>query len=271
MVFPPGPWMMTRKGPRDSNRSNAIWMCWHNWSYTYGRSAGGYSLEPADRAAAGGGTGYLASCSNWATSSGIVPILDFGDATLPSENSAPPRDRRGQRSSAGLCVSRCVSHVPRRIPFSGLQLCSPRALPMLHLNDYPADPPIDQITTVTGFIRAMASPLGGHPARVPCPGRGTGAVPLELFNRNLWKLEALEVARTGLSKMKEAVARSLATESTGERKEKKVRTMNSEEALGKCVSYIDTQMQPHGKTGGAQDQERPRPAVTLSVKRARAR
>lgn len=89
--------------------------------------------------------------------------------------------------------------------FHGLKLFSAGALPVFHLNDYPADPP-----------RAQAN--DGH--RI-MPGDGVAPLPqilrdlaatggqtvlsLELFNRSYYEQDALEVARLGLAKMKAAV------------------------------------------------------------------
>ncbi len=90
--------------------------------------------------------------------------------------------------------------------FSGLKLLSPQALQVFHFNDYPADPPREKIRDehrvypgdgvapigdiLRGFLSVGAAPV----------------LSLELFNPSYWKQDPLEVAQTGLRKMKEAVA-----------------------------------------------------------------
>lgn len=90
--------------------------------------------------------------------------------------------------------------------FGGLNLLSGSAIQVFHMNDYPAKPPraemndshrvfpgdgIAPLAKILGGLRAKGSPV---------------ALSLELFNRDYWKQEPLDVAVTGLRKMKAAVA-----------------------------------------------------------------
>lgn len=93
--------------------------------------------------------------------------------------------------------------------FHGLKLISGRAVQVFHLNDYPSDPPRetirdqdrvmpgDGVAPLDQIIRDMAAM---NPDMV---------LSLELFSPNYWKQDALEVAKIGLAKMKEAVAKAL--------------------------------------------------------------
>jgi len=77
------------------------------------------------------------------------------------------------------------------------------------LNDYPADPPRetigdrdrvypgDGIAPLTQIIRDLYA------------NGGRAFLSLELFNPNYWKQDPLEVAKTGLAKMKGAVGKAL--------------------------------------------------------------
>ncbi|BCX48038.1 xylose isomerase [Haloferula helveola] len=92
--------------------------------------------------------------------------------------------------------------------FASLLQLGPQALQTFHMNDYPADPPRESIKDehrvypgdgiaplteiLQGFHQVGASPV----------------LSLELFNRSYWKQPALEVAKTGLAKMKAAVAKA---------------------------------------------------------------
>jgi sugar phosphate isomerase/epimerase len=94
--------------------------------------------------------------------------------------------------------------------FAGLRLLNGAAMHCFHMNDYPATPPRetirdadrvypgDGIAPLTQILRDLAA--AGF--------RGT--LSLELFNPTYWKQDPLAVARTGLAKMKEAVAKAKA-------------------------------------------------------------
>lgn len=90
----------------------------------------------------------------------------------------------------------------------GLGLLGPRALQHFHFNDYPADPPRatirdghrvypgDGIAPISELLRVF---------------RAVGAAPvlsLEVFNETYWRQDPFEVAKTGLRKMRESVARA---------------------------------------------------------------
>ncbi|MEZ6043089.1 MAG: sugar phosphate isomerase/epimerase family protein [Planctomycetaceae bacterium] len=88
--------------------------------------------------------------------------------------------------------------------FNGLQLLSDAAIQVFHMNDYPASPsrqemndshrvyPGDGIAPLTDILNM----IGGN-------GRSV-TLSLELFNKDYWQQDALQVAKTGLQKMKTA-------------------------------------------------------------------
>jgi 2-keto-myo-inositol isomerase len=92
--------------------------------------------------------------------------------------------------------------------FTGLNLLSDTALQVFHINDYPATPsrevmddshriyPGDGIAPMSKILNS----IGGS-------GRSI-VLSLELFNRDYWKQDPLEVAKTGLAKMKSAVEKA---------------------------------------------------------------
>jgi sugar phosphate isomerase/epimerase len=88
--------------------------------------------------------------------------------------------------------------------FSGLKLLGAQAFHVLHLNDYPRDPPRDQIADAhrvyPGDGVAPLETIFGTLRQIGF--RGT--LSLELFNPEYWKQDALAVAKTGLKKMKAA-------------------------------------------------------------------
>lgn len=94
--------------------------------------------------------------------------------------------------------------------FEGLNQLSADAIPVFHVNDYPAQPPRaemndahrvypgDGVAPLDRIFRGLAD-------------NGSKAVlSLELFNRDYWQQDPLEVAKTGLAKTKAAVAKALA-------------------------------------------------------------
>ncbi len=95
--------------------------------------------------------------------------------------------------------------------FSGLALFSDASLQVFHINDYPSEPsrenmndshrvyPGDGIAPLTNILRM----LGGE-------GRSV-TLSLELFNPEYWKQDPLEVAKTGIAKMRSEVAKLAAS------------------------------------------------------------
>ncbi len=86
--------------------------------------------------------------------------------------------------------------------FRCVDLLSPEALQVFHLNDYPAAPPPAQITDAHRVypgegVAPITTMLAGL-LRVGFKG----VLSLELFNREYWMQDALTVARTGLGHMK---------------------------------------------------------------------
>ena len=88
----------------------------------------------------------------------------------------------------------------------GLRLLNGNAVHVLHMNDYPAEPPRERIddsyrvypgdgvAPVVEILRSLRS-IGGKKV-----------LSLELFNRKYWAMDPTEIARTGLEKMKATVA-----------------------------------------------------------------
>lgn len=93
--------------------------------------------------------------------------------------------------------------------FAGLAMIEASRMHCFHINDYPADPPVD----------AIADKHRVFPGDGVCPLprliRGlldngfSGTFSLELFNPDYWNREALEVATEGLAKSKAVVAAAM--------------------------------------------------------------
>ena len=93
--------------------------------------------------------------------------------------------------------------------FAGLRLLSGAAVHVLHANDYPADPPR---ATITDAHRVYPGD-GVAPWKAILGGLREagfrGFLSLELFNRDYWMQDPLDVARRGLEKMRAVVKANL--------------------------------------------------------------
>jgi 2-keto-myo-inositol isomerase len=93
---------------------------------------------------------------------------------------------------------------------NGLKMISAAAMPVLHMNDYPADPPRDRIADRDRIMPGDGiAPLTQILRDLRDKG-GQTVLSLELFSQAYWEKDALEVARIGLAKMKTAVEKTLA-------------------------------------------------------------
>ncbi len=108
------------------------------------------------------------------------------------------------------CVLPDVYHIYRGgSGFAGLGVISGTALHCFHVNDYPTDQPREMLNDADRVYPGDGdAPLTEILQTLRRIGF-QGALSLELFNRDYWKRPAEEVARTGLAKMKSAVAHAV--------------------------------------------------------------
>jgi sugar phosphate isomerase/epimerase len=89
----------------------------------------------------------------------------------------------------------------------GIRLLGPEAIQVLHMNDYPNDPPLEKIDdSYRMYPGDGVAPLSDLLQTLRRTG-GRKVLSLELFNRKYWSEDALGVAKTGLAKMKAMVAK----------------------------------------------------------------
>lgn len=94
--------------------------------------------------------------------------------------------------------------------FEGLHLLGPASMHVFHFNDYPATPPRAEVNdALRVYPGDGVAPLKNLVRTLRDIGF-RGMLSLELFNRDYWKRDALEVARTGLEKMRTVVRSGLA-------------------------------------------------------------
>jgi len=139
----------------------------------------------------------------------VIPLLEFwgfskslsklGEAMLVATECGHPQ----------ACILCDVYHLYKGgSPYAGLKLLGPGAIGVMHMNDVPkgfspariADAdrvwPGDGIAPLTQIFRDLKA-IGFR-----------GPLSLELFNKNYWKMDALDCAKMGLRKMRQAVQRA---------------------------------------------------------------
>jgi sugar phosphate isomerase/epimerase len=141
---------------------------------------------------------------------GVVPVLEFWgmSQTLGSLSEAVSVAMASGRRDA--CILADVFHMYKGgSPFEGLALLGPTTMAILHMNDYPADPPLD---TIRDSDRVFAgdgiAPLKQILSDI-CRSGFRGPLSLELFNATYWEMDARTVAETGLRKMQSLVSESV--------------------------------------------------------------
>ncbi|MDP4938814.1 MAG: sugar phosphate isomerase/epimerase [Verrucomicrobiales bacterium] len=138
---------------------------------------------------------------------GIVPQVEMwgGNPTIGTVEKALYVAIRSGHAKA--CFLGDVYHTYKGgSAFESVLLMGPQALQTYHMNDYPADPPVETIKDADRvFPGDGIAPL----TQILKNFEAVGAYPvlsLELFNPTYWAMPALECAKVGLEKMKAAVA-----------------------------------------------------------------
>ena len=104
------------------------------------------------------------------------------------------------------CVLADIYHLYKGASaIEGIRLLGPSAIQVVHMNDYPADPPRDKIDdSFRVYPGDGVAPVAEALSLLRNKGQQT-VLSLEVFNRKYWAEDAFEVLKTGLSKMKSVV------------------------------------------------------------------
>jgi len=142
---------------------------------------------------------------------GIIPELEFWG---PSHNLHQLSDAMWVAMETGhpkACILADVYHLYKGgSKIEALRLASGQAIVTLHMNDYPAEPPIDKIDdSFRVFPGDGIAPISKILRTLHDNGSHT-VLSLELFNRDYWRQDSLKVAQMGLEKMKAQVEKALA-------------------------------------------------------------
>ncbi len=143
---------------------------------------------------------------------GVVPQLEIWGSSKTLSKVSEAAFVAVESGHPDACLLLDVFHLYRGgSGFEGLRLLNGRAMNVLHMNDYPADPPRDSIkdshrvypgdgVAPLDFILRTLHEIGFR-----------GMLSLEVFNPNYWQQDPLHVAKTGIEKMRAAVQSALGT------------------------------------------------------------
>ncbi len=140
---------------------------------------------------------------------GVTPMVEvwgfskclnkIGDSMFVALESGHPR----------ACLLPDVYHLHKGgSAFVSMGQLSASCVQVFHMNDYPADPPREKIADADRIYPGDGVAPITETLRGLVRNHSTAVLSLELFNRDYWKQDALQVATTGLAKMKAAAAKA---------------------------------------------------------------
>lgn len=136
----------------------------------------------------------------------VMPLLEFWGASGTLYNFSQALAIAAAADDADARILPDVYHLFRGgSGFNCLKLVNGKVIDIIHMNDYPASKPVEEQTDSDRIYPGDgAAPLKQILRDLMRMG-GTKVLSLELFNETYWKQDALQVARTGLQKMKRLV------------------------------------------------------------------
>jgi sugar phosphate isomerase/epimerase len=141
----------------------------------------------------------------------VMPLLEFWGASGTLYNFSQALAIAAAADDADARILPDVYHLFRGgSGFNCLTLVNGKVIDVIHMNDYPASKPVEEQTDSDRIYPGDgAAPLKQILRDLMRMG-GTKVLSLELFNETYWKQDALQVARTGLQKMKRLVEEVIA-------------------------------------------------------------
>lgn len=136
----------------------------------------------------------------------VMPLLEFWGASGTLYNFSQALAIAAAANDADARILPDVYHMFRGDSgFNCLNLVNGKVIDIIHMNDYPANKPVNEQTDSDRVYPGDgAAPLKQILRSLKAMG-GTKILSLELFNDAYWKQDALLVAKTGLQKMKHLV------------------------------------------------------------------
>jgi 2-keto-myo-inositol isomerase len=138
---------------------------------------------------------------------GVIPQLELWGFSKTLSRLGELAFVAAESGHPDACVLPDVYHIYKGgSSFEGLSMIEASKMSVFHMNDYPADPPRTEIADKDRVYPGDGvAPLSDIISKLLNHGFA-GHFSLELFNPDYWEQPALEVAKTGLAKMKTAVA-----------------------------------------------------------------
>lgn len=140
---------------------------------------------------------------------GVRPQIEIWGSSANLSQGSQALYVAAQSGQPDACVLLDAYHMYKGgTPPSVLRLLGRQAVHCFHMNDYPADPPRETITDADRIWPGDGIAPLSDLLRALADNHCQVVLSLELFNREYWKLPADQAARTGLEKMKAAVAKA---------------------------------------------------------------
>jgi sugar phosphate isomerase/epimerase len=142
---------------------------------------------------------------------GVVPELELWGFSKSMSRLGEVMFVAVESGHPSACVLPDVYHIYKGgSAFTGLGLINGSSIQVFHMNDYPADPPRETIGDADRVYPGDGvAPLGDILRTLHATGCHC-MLSLELFNREYWKQDPAEVAKTGLAKMRATVEAAFA-------------------------------------------------------------
>lgn len=134
---------------------------------------------------------------------GVMPLLEFWGASGTLYNFSQALAIAGAANDADARILPDVYHLFRGgSGFDCLNLVNGKVIDVIHMNDYPTGKPVNEQTDADRVYPGDGTaPFKKILTTLRNMG-GTKTLSLELFNRSYWEQDAMQVAQTGLQKMK---------------------------------------------------------------------
>jgi 2-keto-myo-inositol isomerase len=141
---------------------------------------------------------------------GVIPQLEIWGSAQTLGTVGEAAMVGCQANHADACLLLDAFHMYRGgSGFEGLKLLNGAAMHVFHVNDYPADPPREEINdSYRVYPGDGVCPLTSILQTLHATGF-RGMLSLEVFNRDYWKQDPVAVAKTGLEKTRAVVRKAL--------------------------------------------------------------
>jgi len=143
---------------------------------------------------------------NLGSETGVTPQLEFWGPSPVLYHMGQIMMAAAVANDPDGCLLPDVYHLFRGgSGFGSLKMLQGNMIEVFHMNDYPGDKPREEQTDADRIYPGDGiAPMKEIYADLKAMG-GVKYLSLELFNRNYWQQDALEVAKTGLNKMKQFI------------------------------------------------------------------